>query len=450
MNSLLKSLLTWMCFAGTTFFAAGAVADLGAGDDAIGDAGDAGDAGAGESDSGDSAGLLSDDVQDEAGATGDAAKTVADGRTLPKEVQAALKALKEAHPEHAKALEELRKSFFSSKQHGEFFKTPAEARQAKATLDLLGGAEGISDLQTKVAAVEAIDSSLAEGDPQVISDIATDFPDGFKKLAGPYFDKLQQMDPAAAAKVLQPHAFALMEHAGLGPVLSAIEQAITANDLPKAKDLLGKSLAWYDGQKQQAGTRQKTDDPDRVKFDNERKQFAETKEKTFREDIGRQTMSNQRNEVNKALVPYLKSKALGTDAKADLVDGIDREIQRLLKADGTYQAQVKALLTGKTRDSGKIVQYINAAVNEAAKKATGAVWTRRGYGSGAVARRPAAAATNTDKTVNAGATQSGPIKIAAKPNRADVDWSKTKDILFITNKAFMKTGPYKGKLVTWK
>jgi hypothetical protein len=372
-----------------------------------------------------------------------------DSRTLPKEVQAALKALREAHPEHAKALDQLRKDHFSARQHGEFFKTPTEARQAKATLDLIGGAEGISNLQSKVAATEQIDTSLEAGDPAVLEDIATDFPEGFKKLAAPFLDKLQKMDPAAYGKTLQPHTFAAMEQAGLGPVLSSIEAAIAANDLPKAKDLLARSLAWYEGQKQQAGTRQKVDDPERLKFENDRQKFQQEKEKSFREDIGRQTMSNQRDQVTKALAPYLKSKALGADAKADLADGIDREIQRLLKADGTYQSQVKALLVAKTRDSGKIVQYINAAVNEAAKKATSAVWTRRGYGSAAVAR--AAAGNNQQKqaaVVNPAA--SGPLKIAAKPNRADMDTNrKGWDMDLIRNRAMMKSGPYKGKMVSW-
>ena len=451
MNHILKLLLTWLCFGSTMFFAAGAVIDAGAGDGAIDDGGSDEGAGDGAAAGGeeDAAGAGEDDPDRSADGADRGAEKAGDGRTLPKEVQTALKALKEAHPEHAKALEELRKSYFSSKQHGEFFKTPAEARQAKAALDLVGGHEGIATLQSKVAAVEQIDSALEAGDPQVIDDIAADFPDGFKKIAPAFLDKLQSLDPAAYAKTLQPHVFASMEAAGLGPVLSAIEQAVNANDLAKAKDLLGKSLAWYAGQKQQAGTRTKSDDPERLKFENERKQFEQTKEKSFREDIGRQTMQNQRDQVTKALAPYLKTKALSADAKADLIDGIDREIQRLLKADGTYQSQVKALLTGKTRDAGKIVQYINAAVNEAARKATTAVWTRRGYGS-AAARSAAAAGTNKDKPAVNPAASSGPIKIAAKPNRADVDWAKTKDILFITNKAYMKNGPHKGKLVTWQ
>ena len=77
------------------------------------------------------------------------------------------------------------------------------------------------------------------------------------------------------------------------------------------------------------------------------------------------------------------------------------------------------------------------------------MWGRR-YGSSLPAKKPAAQAADKTNAVVNPAGNSGPIKIVAKPNRADVDWSKTKDILYITNKAYMKNGPYKGKLVTWK
>src|ERR1700722_4975966 len=446
MNHILKSLFNWLLFAGTNFFAAGAVIDAGATDGATettvddGTTVSDGNVAAGD---GTEAGGETDGNQ----GTENAADKAGDSRTLPKNVQGALKTLKEAHPELAKELDELRKGYSDSRGHREFFKSPAEARQAKATLELVGGSEGIATLQSQVAAVEMVDTAFEQGDPKVLDDIASDFPEGFKKLVAPALDKLQSLDPKSYAATLQPHTFAAMEAAGLGPVLDAVGQALAANDLEKAKDLIGKSLAWYQGQKQQAGTRQKTDDPERVKFESDKAKFQGEKEQSFRQDIGRQTLSNQASEINKALAPYLKSRALGADAKADLADGINREVNRLLKADGTYQSQVKALLASKTRDAGKIVQYINAAVAEAAPKAVKALWARR-YGSSPVTSRPAVKPGEQKAGVQNPAA-SGPLKISAKPNRDDVDWAKTKDILYITSKAYMKAGPYKGKLVTW-
>lgn len=453
MNSILKHFLNWLLFSGTMWFAAGAVIDAGAMDGAgdgsnpdagvadgnLGDAGDGADAD-GSGDGSSESGAVRD------GAAGQSNGDRVDGRTLPKEVQSALKSLKEAHPEHAKALEELRKSYFSSRQHGEFFKTPAEARQAHATLQLAGGAQGIAEMQSKVAAIEMVDTSFEQGDPQVLEDIASDYPEGFKKLIGPAIEKLQALDPQSYAKTLQPHNFAAMEAAGLGPVLDAIGQAVAANDLAKAKDLIGKSLAWYQGQKQQAGqVKQNSVDPERAKFETERQKFHSEKEQSFRQAIGSKTSAHQHSEVEKALAPYLKTKSLTNDERADITAGINGRVNALLKADGTYQSQMKALLAAKNRDPEKIIQYVKAAVSEKAAQAV-----RARYGNKAPSPKAAAAAA-TDKTNKpvGNPAQSGPIKIAAKPNRADVDWSKTKDILFITNKAYMKNGPHKGKMVTW-
>lgn len=455
MNYILKSLLHWLCFAGTMFFAAGAVIDAGSGDGASDDsaAGAGGEISTGGGDDGVDPSEISDGSDSATdGSAAEQRDSAGDGRTLPKNVQSALKTFKEAHPELAKEIDELRKGYFDSRGHREFFKSPAEARQAKATLELVGGSEGIAKLQSQVAAVEMVDSSFEQGDPQVLDDIASDYPEGFKKLVGPAIDKLQKLDPQTYATVLQPHVFAAMDAAGMGTVLDAIGQAITANDLAKAKDLIGKSLNWYQGQKQMAGQRQKNEVDPREQRLNEREQKLKTDEESrFRGEIGQKTTSHQSAEISKALVPFLKMKPLGADTKADLVEGINAEIRRLLKADGTYQSQVKALLAAKTRDSGKITQYINAAVSEATKKATSAVWKRRGYGSLATTRPNAAAAAGADKnkTAQPNPAASGPLKIAAKPKREDVDWSKTKDILYITNKAYMKNGPYKGKLVTW-
>lgn len=460
MHFLLKHLLHWFLFAGTHFFAAGAVADAGAIDGADGVA-DAGDPGGDLGGTGDTPG---GDGSDERGAADDVRGAgdgqqdgnSGDSRTLPKNIQGALKSLKEAHPELAKEIEELRKGYFDSRGHREFFKNPAEARQAKAALDLVGGATGIANLQSQVAAIEMVDGALEAGDPQVLDDMFADFGDGMKKLAPEYLARLEKLDPQVLGAAVQPYLYRSLETAELGPRLSEAFAAIEANKPDEAKTLLRNIYRWLEGQKQQAGQR-RTEDPDRAKFKTEVDNFNKTKEQTFRQDIGRQTVAHQSQQITSSLAPYLKSRALSAEAKQDLVDGVNGEVNRLLRADKNYQDQVKALLASRTRDQAGIVRYINSVVAEIAPKAVRAVWMRR-YGS-LPASRAAAAGTGAgqgkDKAGAAAgakpnpAGSSAPVKIQGKPKREDVDWSKTKDIMYITNKAVMKNGPHKGKLVTW-
>lgn len=451
MNFLLKQLVHWFLFGPTFFFAAGAVIDAGAGDGA--DAGaeaidDADSISGGDADAGADAAADEDGEHSSAAAATDKG----DGRTLPKNIQSALKTLAEAHPELKKDLEELRKGYFSSRQHSEFFKSPGEARQAKATLELVGGSEGIANLQSQVASIEMVDGALEAGDPQVLDDMFSDFGEGMKKLAGPYLERLEKLDPQAAFAVTQPYAYKLMESAELGQRLNEAFAAIGDNKLDNAKALITNIYRWLEGQKQQAGNRVKNEDPERAKFESRVKEFEQTKERSFREDIGRQTVAHQTHQIERSLAPYLKTKNLSADAKSDLLDGVNREINRILKADKGYQDQVKAHLAGRNRNASTITGYINSVLDEIAPKAVKAVWGRR-YGS-LPATRTAAAAAGADKNKNQNQqpnpAATGPVRIAAKPKREDVDWSKTKDILYITNKAYMKNGPYKGKLVTWK
>lgn len=371
-----------------------------------------------------------------------------DGRTLPKHLQAALRQLKDAAPENAKAVAELRKAFFQSSAYAKTFGSPAQAQSAKVALDLVGGQEGIAKLQSHVSAIELVDQSFEQGDPVVIDDVAADFPDGFKKLIPYAIEKLQQMDVAAYGKALQPHVYGAIEAAGLGEVLAGMQQALQENKPEDLKRLLGQTLAWLDRQKQQAGQRKAGPDPERQKFETERQEFKSQQERAFRGDIGRQTISYQNQLMERQLAPYLKGKQLSTEAKTDLADGVNREISRLLKANSAYQTQVRAMLSAKTRDPQAIVRYINAAVGETVPNAVKSVWSRR-YGV-MPARQAAQRTQATANTEAARATAGAPIKIAQKPNREDVDWAKDpKRMLFITSKAYMKSGPYKGKFVSW-
>lgn len=385
--------------------------------------------------------------------TVDQTETDGDGRTLPKDVQAALKALRELNPANGKTVETLRKSYFANQQYAKVFPSPSVAQQAKATLELIGGEQGISGLQERVASAEQIDAGLETGDPVILDDVFKNFGDGIAKLTPHILDRLQQVNPQAYAKTLQPHTYAAMEAAGLGGALSEITRLLGANDVNGAKDWLSRTQNWLNGQKEAAGTAKTSQaDPERQKFEAERTKFAEEKEQNFRSSLGSQTLSHQTEVISKAIAPYLKSKPLGNDAKSDLQDGINREINRRLKADVSYQGQMKAMLSAKTRDASKIVAYVNAKLDQEAPEAAKAVWARR-YGSAA----PKAAPSN-GQPINGrppvptgiGSSPQQPVKVAQKPDINDRDFDKDpKQMHMLASRAFMKSGPHKGKWVSW-
>lgn len=384
----------------------------------------------------------------------DATETDGDGRTLPKDVQAALKALRELNPANGKTVETLRKSYFANQQFAKVFPTPAVAQQAKAALELVGGEQGISGLQERIASAEQVDAGLETGDPAILEEVFKNFSDGIAKLTPHILDRLAQGNPGAYASTIQPHVYQALEAAGLGTVIGEVTRLLAANDVNGAKEWLGKTQNWLNGQKQQAAQAKTSQvDPEREKLNRDRAELNQEREKNFVNGIGSQTVAHQNEVINKAITPYLKSKPLGADAKSDLTDGINREINRRLKADTAYQSQMKAMLSAKTRDAAKITSYVKAKLDLEAPEATKAVWARR-YGSAAPKPAPKAGEQQNGQrqlpATGPGATSAQPIKIAQKPGIEDRDFDRDpKQLHMLASRAFMKSGPYKGKWVSW-
>ena len=87
------------------------------------------------------------------------------------QIRAALKAFREASPEHAQAAKLLNDGYSRAEAYKEVFPDVATARNVRAALDTIGGIEGLSELQSTIASVEETDSMLYAGDPNVLDQI---------------------------------------------------------------------------------------------------------------------------------------------------------------------------------------------------------------------------------------------------------------------------------------
>src|SRR5579862_3523190 len=79
-----------------------------------------------------------------------------DGRALPKDIQRALKALRET-PENASVARALNDAYWREQAFAKVFPKPADAQAAKATLELIGGPEGIEKMQADLRSMELVD-----------------------------------------------------------------------------------------------------------------------------------------------------------------------------------------------------------------------------------------------------------------------------------------------------
>jgi hypothetical protein len=362
-----------------------------------------------------------------------------------KAIKEALRALKETNPQAAKALNE---AFFQRKEFlKEFPDGLASVRQLKATVDAIGGPDGLANLQSRSTLLDQIDSEIAEGNPAVLDSIMKDSPDGFKRLVPEIINRLQSLDAKSYGDALRPHFVSTLEAAGLDEVIEGVDQALKAGDGPGIQKIITNLYRWYAGLKQQV---QKTSsvDPERQKFEQERTKFSAERESTYRQDIGKQAQSFMAGEMQKALAPFLKGKNLSADARSDLDSGVNAEINKLLLADATYQQNMKGLLKSKNRDVQKITNYINAKLVDTVPKAARAVWQRR-YGSVPVKAAPAA---NGKAVANPLGGKIGgnavPVKLLKPPATTELDLTKDPQmLLFLTGKGYLKSS---GKLVSWE
>jgi len=360
-----------------------------------------------------------------------------------KQINDLLKNLKATNPQ---AAAELRKAFNAHNQYSQHFKTPFEAQAAKTQIESLGGAEGIAALQTKAATVDLIDEGIVSGNREIIDDIFSD-PNmlrGFSEKLLPYaLDKLKEGNPKAYAGLVQPGVVATLNEAGLEDALGAIYDAIGANKLDDAKNLLQRAYKWLQGEKGKVTAKPAGPDPERQKLEEDRKAFQKQQQESFKADIDRETITKRDSEIEKVLAPYLKLRKLAPETRDDLVSGIRVELKNILTRDPSYTGQIKAHFASPKPDRGAIVSFISAKAQAAIPQAIENVWKRRGYG----AIPKATAKPGTNGAVSKG---TGVIMLSRKPTMDELERGPGYMELYMGKRGVMKDGQFKGRQVQWR
>src|SRR5581483_5661896 len=384
-----------------------------------------------------------------------------DGRKLPAQVRSFLKTAKEADPAQAGTIKELGDGYFRYQAYKQVFPKVEDARAASAALQAIGGQDGIADIQGRIADMEEVDALLASGDASVLDRVAEIAGEGLVKLAPAFLDRVAQQSPEAFGEMVKPHLVAALNGAGLGTVLGQLAEAFEMANMPgasaefkqaaqsKASTLIKNMIGWLNEQNQSVQNAKKNAvNPSEQKLSEREKALQTKEENSFREGI-RSTTSQHFNEVTgKALGPYLKQLNLSMDAKRDLAQGVIDEVSRLMEGDQSYQKQIKALLSAKSRDPKRIASFINAKIDAIAEQATKSVVMRR-YGNSLNGKRSAAKPGGKQQPQQGkptSAAASGVVRVAQKPDRSLIDYDKTSDIDLVQGRATLKSG----KRVSWR
>lgn len=348
-----------------------------------------------------------------------------DGRTLPRDVQKALKALRE-NPDTAGVARTLNDYFFRGQRlekefppsvgtDGRRISSIDQAVAAKRALEVIGGEEGISKLQEQVSLMEAVDQDIAKGDPGFIKDIVSEFPDGFKKLVPHVMSELYNLDRAAYGQVVAPIIYNTLMNAGL---FTAAGEVVPE----KAKELLADV--------QHMIRNAPKEDPKAAEYNAREQELNQREEKSFMESVGTAVNTHRNALVMKTLTPILKANPLQDGARKRLVEAIYKDIDTEFRNDANYQRNLKSLL--KTRDSGRTSNYLKSELDNRVARIVQSVYKDL-YGTKPKTAKPAAQAQ---------ATVAG--KLTNPPKLADLDKVPGYQTLYIAHKGFLK-----GKPVSW-
>jgi hypothetical protein len=381
-----------------------------------------------------------------------------DLRKTSKEIYNALTKFRDASPENAPLAKVLRQAIGHDLAYQESYKTPQEARIARAQMDALGGPEGIASTQEVLADIEATDAMLDSSDAKVLDKFGEKHKAGIVGLAPHYLEKLKGWDEKAYKTAILPHLVDNLASAGFEGVLSALIDAVKdegSPDVKTIKQIVGNLQSWFGNQKQQAdGVRNSLTNPKSAALDDREKKLNERDEQAFHGEWKQSVREHSSTAIWKEMQPYVKN--FNDNQKRDFAQGVIDEIQRRLNADKVYNKQKDALLNSKTRSKERIVAFQNAKLDSVVAEAAKTIFANR-YGGKAPVKSAAAdksgkgAGKGSDAPATGLGSMNSPIFVKDKPARNDRDATKDPEALYeIAGKAFMKAGPYKGKWVTWR
>jgi hypothetical protein len=376
----------------------------------------------------------------EQGEESDGSEFETDGRKIDDATKKALAALKKVNPEAAKRAAE---SYFKHQAYQKVFPTVHEARGAKATIQALGGQEGIKNLQTKVSDYDSEITQFANGDPQLVTKLWQADPKGVELSTAASIELIAKSDAEMFDRVISGPMVARLEKAGLYQSLGALAEHIKAGDGDKAYALLQNISKWFDGAKtmseKQLELKSKAD-PEREALTREKQEFEQQKVKEFEKKIATNANTLQNTAMSKVVDPFFKDIKMPNEGRREFVQNLQRKVWAAMKADDAFQMQARAVQ--KEGDAQATAEFIAEKFEELLP---GIFRTYRN------SLYPNYARMGTKPANGAGAVAGGkgaapgakpPINVAAgaRPKHTDVDWTKTSTTDWILGKATLVNG----------
>jgi hypothetical protein len=361
------------------------------------------------------------------------------GTYTPKQFKEHLAKLNEIDPAIAKAFS---RAYYKVANVDKLGSTQ-ELQTYKDTIEAHGGLEGIAGMAEEVEASRQLEEGFKAGDPKIIDGWAKDYPDGFKKLLIPAFDRLESMDGPAWEQQAGTVSTKFLTKFGVFDAVGQLGAALKDNKVEDAvrlyNDLVSKVLKPMQNLAQKA-----LNDPlagDRQKLEQERQELLTREQKMFYGGVRQIVNAQVTGLINKELRTVLGDKRLEVNLGNRLRKAINEELSIKTNSMPNYSRQYKAMMSGG--DQEKAAKFI---LTNASKNLT-AVVRQVVKEFGLTAGRGGTGGAGGSTTRRAATPNGQPQTIVGKPKAGDVDWTRTDKSVWILPKgqAYLKNG----KIAKW-
>jgi hypothetical protein len=224
------------------------------------------------------------------------------------------------------------------------YPTVREVREVKAALDSITaetGAkdwrEGISQMQTTLSNVAAIDAQLSAGDASVIEKLWQEAPEGMPKLVAPIVDRFAKEKPEEYGKFIAPRAIAHLDQSGFPQAFDRMAQLYEQGKTEEAKALKLELIQWVTGQRKAAAEAPKQADPEVEKLRAKVAEGEKAKETAAVNTAYSAILSHAGPVIDKVLKPMIAKLGLSPEQYSDLQEAVWSRIETSRNADPTYK-----------------------------------------------------------------------------------------------------------------
>lgn len=366
----------------------------------------------------------------------------ADGRKVDLKTREALAALKKTNPEAAKRIGDIyHRAQAIIKDLGATNISDAvnKVRQMAATMEAVGGEEGLTELQGEVGDYRTEIKQFSEGDPALLNQLHEANPESFVTAIANGLDLILDKSPKLLDRALLPAMAARLEAAGMFNSMTQLSKLIEEGKGQEAFDLTKQIREWLDKAKGLATTQRDAKtrkDPAQEANERTRQELAQQKLDLYNEAAVADVNKVNNSAIAKSTDTFFKDLKLGSEGRGEFKARLTEKIWKRMSDDKPYLRAAEAL-AGKG-DRARHVRFIAAKFAEYLptefKKLRDAMYPnyKAGGKKVAVAAKPA---PGTNGKSAAPAPKATPGKMYS---RSEVDIDATPQMFLITGKAYLK------------